>query len=304
MSMAVAGTVVSGASSAGTILFEGQPCTELRLGSGDRVRVAHHGAHVLSWTTADGVERLYLSPLALIDGVSAIRGGVPLCFPQFNMRVLDGQACPKHGFARTTAWSLQGVQVAPDAATATFGLRDDASTLALWPHGFAATLAVQLRSGQLRMEFSVHNTGSDSWPFALALHTYLQVGDVTQARLRGLQGLRYWDGVADLQQPEARRTEAPDALAFSAETDRVYEAVPGPLDVHYPGGVLRLTQSASLPEAVVWNPAAERCAAIADMPADGWKHMLCVEAACVNTPVRLAPGESWSGWQALAVQPG
>ena len=300
MSLPVAAAVVSGA---GTVSFQGQPCSELRLGSGDRVLVAHHGAHVLSWSTADGAERLYLSPQALIDGVSAIRGGVPLCFPQFNMRVLDGHACPKHGFARTTAWTPQGVQVAADAATATFGLADDTSSRALWPHGFAASLAVHLQPGLLRLEFSVHNTGAETWPFALALHTYLRVDDISRTRLHGLQGLSYRDGVLNLQQPDARHTEARGALAFTAETDRVYEVIQGPLDVHHPGGALRMTQSASLPEAVVWNPAAERCAAMSDMPADGWKHMLCVEAACVNTPVRLAPGQSWSGWQALAVQP-
>ena len=43
--------------------------------------------HGLMWQrAADGVERLYLSPQTSRDGSTAIRGGVPVCFPQFNMR--------------------------------------------------------------------------------------------------------------------------------------------------------------------------------------------------------------------------
>jgi glucose-6-phosphate 1-epimerase len=35
------------------------------------------------------------------------------------------------------------------------------------------------------------------------------------------------------------------------------------------------------------------------MPADGWRHMLCVEAACARQPVVLPPGEEWYGRQTL-----
>ena len=64
---------------------QGQPCIRLDTDQGDSALVALHGAQVLSWTVA-GRERLYLSPRAMFDGRSAIRGGIPLCFPQFNQR--------------------------------------------------------------------------------------------------------------------------------------------------------------------------------------------------------------------------
>ena len=59
-----------------TSAFRGQPVVRLALPAGDSCMVALHGAHVLSWMTADGVERLFLSPDARFDGQSAIRGGV------------------------------------------------------------------------------------------------------------------------------------------------------------------------------------------------------------------------------------
>ncbi|RYH36479.1 MAG: D-hexose-6-phosphate mutarotase, partial [Alcaligenaceae bacterium] len=142
--------------------FHGQPVRALRLPQGDRVVVALHGAHVLSWETvgADGTaERLYLSPHALFDGHSAIRGGVPVCWPQFNMR----GPLIKHGFVRNLPWEVADAPVADD--TLRLRLADSPATRAHWPERFEAELAVQLVPGRLRITLSVHNTGNTPWPF-------------------------------------------------------------------------------------------------------------------------------------------
>ena len=43
----------------------------------------------------------------MLDGSKAIRGGIPLVFPQFGL----GPAMPKtqHGFARNSRWEWQGM---------------------------------------------------------------------------------------------------------------------------------------------------------------------------------------------------
>lgn len=272
------------------IEFRGQPARALRLPEGDRVVVALHGAHVLSWQTADGVERLYLSPQALFDGQGAIRGGVPVCWPQFNQR----GPLAKHGFARNLPWQPMA-SAAPDALT--FQLVDSAQTRAAWPQRFAVELRVGLAPGRLRMQLDVRNTGDVAWPFTAALHTYLRVEEATATRLEGLQGALCWDAVQD-----TRGTEETPALHFGDEFDRVYAAPAAPLRlVQATGaGALQITQSASCSECVVWNPGPALSARLADMPDDGWRHMLCVEAACIDTPVLLAPGAQWQAWQELA----
>ena len=288
-------------------IFRGQPCVRLSLPAGDQVLVALHGAQVVSWLTADGCERLYLSPQSVFDGMQPIRGGVPLCFPQFNQRVLANQPLAKHGFARTQPWAVQfpapGLHAEEARCEVLLVLNDNAETLAQWPHAFAASVTVRLEPGRLQIQFEVENTGATPWPFALALHTYLQVDGIRDCTLHGLDQRAFWDAVDHLETPDVVSTQANQALSFSGETDRVYGDITAPLVVQHAGGTVQLTQSASLPDVVVWNPGASRCAALGDMPPDGYQHMLCVEAACINTPVLLAPGQRWRGWQQLKVVP-
>jgi glucose-6-phosphate 1-epimerase len=60
-------------------------------------------------------------------------------------------------------------------------------------------------------------------------------------------------------------------------------------------------ENQGFPDVVIWNPWVELCAQLKDMPVDGWKHMLCVEAAAAQHPVNLPAGEEWYGRQTLVV---
>ncbi len=275
----------------------------LSLPAGDHVRIATQGAQVLSWQTAEGQERLYLSPKTAFDGQTPIRGGVPVCFPQFNNRVLGDAPLhkqPKHGFARILPWRLESQTASPAEAVAILTLQDNPQTRTFWPHAFTAQMQVRLTPAQLHLEFSVRNTDAVAWPFALALHTYLQVHSIEQTRLHGLEGQRYWDAVQHLQNMTLRQLQGEAPLAFDGEMDRVYTC-DTPLSLQDSVNALQISQSESLSETVVWNPGHTLCASMVDMPVDGYQHMLCVEAACIDKPVTLEPGALWTGWQHLSV---
>jgi glucose-6-phosphate 1-epimerase len=267
----------------------GQPALALTLPTGERAVVALHGAHVLSWTTADGVEHLYLSPDAVFDGKAALRGGVPICWPQFNQR----GALPKHGFARNLPW-----RVATDSTEGQLALelQDNPVTRALWPPAFRLRLTVTLTPQSLRISLTVLNTDSEPWSFAAALHSYLAVDEIAAVRLEGLRGASRWDAVRD-----ERYVEMTDALRFDGEFDSVYAAPAAPLKLVQVGGTLEIEHSASCTETVVWNPGAALASKLADLPDDGYRRMLCVEAARINENVLLAPGAEWQGWQQLTV---
>jgi glucose-6-phosphate 1-epimerase len=283
--------------------FRGQRCIEIKLPQGDRALVSLFGAQVLSWQPAGFQEQLYLSPHSVMDGSAPIRGGVPVCFPQFNQRVLDRHALPKHGFARAAVWAPQPLVLTDTSAAAGFELASNAQTLALWPHEFAATVTVRLEPGRMQTRFSVRNTGPGAWRFALALHSYLAVNDITQTSLQGLDGCQYWDAVKHLHETDVRSGQAAGAVRFAGEMDRIYSGVSNPMELVNASATLRITQSASLPDTVVWNPGKTLCANLNDMPTDGWKHMVCVEAARIHDPQVLTSGQSWSGWQQLACIP-
>ena len=272
--------------------FRGQPCIHLQLPCGDSALIALHGAQVLSWV-AGGRERLYLSPQAVLDGQAAIRGGIPLCFPQFNQR----GPLAKHGFARNLPWQAlaagEGAVTAPGQVV--LQLTDNAQTRSWWPHAFAAELALTLLPGTLNVALTVRNTGQTAWDFTTALHTYLRVQDIAQVQVDGLDGCARWDAVTDTHSVQQ------GALRFAGEYDSVFQAAPGPLHVHDGGAhTLTLEQSASCASTVVWNPGAALSAQLADMPAEGYASMLCIEAAQIDTPVHLAPGAAWTGWQRLS----
>jgi glucose-6-phosphate 1-epimerase len=280
------------ASPVSRIDFRGHSAFRLTAPDGASGTVALHGGHLLSWLTPDGVERLYLSPDSVFDGHAAIRGGVPICWPQFNQR----GPLAKHGFARNVAWRLEEADPAAPSRIA-LTLDDDAATRALWLHGFGLRLEATLGAGSLRIALDVRNTGDTPWSFTGALHSYLRVDDIARARLEGLQGARRWDAVRD-----RHLEEGADALVFDTEFDSVYAAPAAPLRLVQPSGTLEIAQSATCTETVVWNPGAALAAKLADLPDDGYRQMLCVEAAAIDTPVTLAPGAQWQGWQQLTVR--
>jgi glucose-6-phosphate 1-epimerase len=271
--------------------FQGQPCLRLALPGGDTAVVALHGATVISWVSG-GRERLFLSARSHFNGRDAIRGGVPVCWPQFNAR----GNLQKHGFARNMPWVADGEPlVAATRVQATLRLSSGAATQAIWPHTFEARITVALTPGGLRVTLGVHNTGAQPLPFSGALHTYFAVDDIAQARLDGLGGQPEWDALTGADGLAA------DVLRFDGNFDRVYGAAAAPLTLHAGAHRLAISQSPEWAHTVVWTPGAANAAQMADMEPEGHQRMLCVEAAQVMQPTSVSAGGLWQGWQQMNV---
>jgi glucose-6-phosphate 1-epimerase len=222
----------------------------------------------------------------------SIRGGVPVIFPQF---AAEGPL-PRHGFARTTRWSLVGVSEDQGEAIATLALEDSPATRAIWPAAFRATLTVRVGGPRLAIALDVENTGRSPLSFTAALHSYLRVRALADVALRGLEGCSFRDS----GRAGGVQVEHADALRPRGEVDRVYLGVAGPLELREPGRSLTI-EATGFPDVVVWNPGPTRAAALADLTPDGERRFLCVEAAAVQRPVVLAPGAHWLGAQHLTV---
>lgn len=248
--------------------------------------VALQGAQVLGFAPRGERDWLWVSPKARWSAGSALRGGIPICFPWFGPHPTE-RGFPAHGFARTRPWRLLGVdEVAGERLRAVFELRADEQTEALFPHPFTARATV-IAGDDLQLAFEVENPGSDAFAFELALHSYFAVSDVAAISIEGLGGCGYVDKVAG----GARRRQGDGPIRIVGEVDRVYDRA-GPLTLVDPGPArsLRL-ETAGAASTVVWNPGPEKARALADLGPDGFRAFVCVETGTVGDGrVVLPPG--------------
>ncbi|WP_434664076.1 D-hexose-6-phosphate mutarotase [Aeromonas sp. NJAU223] len=252
-----------------------------------QAEISLFGAHVLSYQRHGEPASLWLSDKAVLDGSKPIRGGIPLCWPWFGpspARV--GQGKPAHGFARTTLWTLDGVSDHEDGTLVHLSLRDNEATRSLWPHAFELELDV-LVGKELSLVLTTRNTGSSPIVYNAALHTYLQISAPEAVSVSGL-GEPYLDKLSG--QDERQQ----GILTLSGAMDRIYRQ-PEPV-VRLKDGA-RTTQviSGNHDSVVVWTPWLEGASAMADMSDDGYRTMLCIEAAITaDAGVTIAPDEEHS----------
>ncbi|KAL3744027.1 hypothetical protein ACJRO7_013302 [Eucalyptus globulus] len=145
----------------------------------------------------------------------AIRGGIPICFPQFS----NHGSLEQHGFARNRVWSIDN-DPAPLPTNSTskacvdliFKPSDD--DLKIWPHSFEFRLRVALGpGGDLMLTSRIRNTDAKPFTFTFAYHTYFSVSDISEVRVEGLETLDYLDNL----QNKERFTEQGDAITFESE---------------------------------------------------------------------------------------
>ena len=262
----------------------GLPVARVR-GRAGVAEVYLQGAHVTAWAPTGGRSALWMSSLSRYAPGTALRGGVPICFPWFGPHASDPTA-PAHGFARRVDWQLAAAHEEGDDVVLAFRLTDtEATRSSAWPHRFEAVYTVTVGS---RLTLSLQVTNRDSVPvlFEEALHTYLSVPDIRSTRITGLESAVFQDRVLG---PGLLPGET-GPLRFGAETDRLYPCTTAPVTVD--GGAGRITMAKDCSNAtVVWNPWTVKAAAMADVGQDEWTGMVCVEACNVReASVRLSPG--------------
>jgi glucose-6-phosphate 1-epimerase len=211
---------------------------------------------------------------------------------------------PKHGFVRNMPWQLLGNDA--HATSQVFELKANDATRSIWPVDFRVLLTVDLQVHQLKISLRVENLGDKPLTFTGALHTYLAVSAIDQVCLQGQAKQAEWDAVQDTHQTCSGQ------LQFDAEFDRVYDVATTPStpsteaksEQAVPTWILQegaqtlsISQSNAWGQSVVWNPGPEKTAQLKDMPTNGFQHMLCVEAARVNTPIEVPAFQSWEAWQ-------
>ncbi|CAN1178194.1 Putative glucose-6-phosphate 1-epimerase [Linum perenne] len=268
---------------------------------GASVRVSLHGGQVLSWRTDQAEELLFTSSKAIFKPPNPIRGGIPICFPQFGNR----GALEQHGFARKKLWVVDENPPplpANDSNGKTYVdllLKPTDDDLKNWPHSFEFRLRVAVTAeGNLTMVSRIRNINCKPFSFSIAYHTYFSISDINEVRVEGLETLDYLDNLHERE----RFTEQGDALTFESEVDRVYLSSSGVIAVfdHQKKRTFQIRKE-GLPDIVVWNPWEKKSKSMGDLGDEEYKQMLCVDGAAIEKPITLKPGEEWTGRLELSV---
>jgi glucose-6-phosphate 1-epimerase len=255
------------------------PAVSINTADGAEATITLYGAHLTSWKTADGRERLFMSTKSPLDGSAAIRGGVPVIFPQFSTRG-TGQ---RHGVARLSHWRLAESGAEGPTAWAEFELTEadvPAQLAQGWPHAFTLRLRFTLHAESIEMSFNVRNSGEQDFDFACALHSYFALEAFEHTALEGLQA---------------------GDIHFKEKLDNIYPAPSELTLLHTGAGALRLQQQ-GFSEFVVWNPGADGAAALADMADEEYRQFVCIEPAKVDKKP-LAAGAEWTGLHTISLIP-
>ncbi|KAK6918273.1 Aldose 1-/Glucose-6-phosphate 1-epimerase [Dillenia turbinata] len=302
----------------------------LRSPRGSSARVSLHGGQVISWRNNQGEELLFTSnkvsfsfsfhfnyeaifllddpdvlsyAVAIFKPPKAMRGGIPICFPQFG----NCGSLEQHGFARNRVWTIDEnpPPLHPnDSKGKSFVdllLKPSEEDLKCWPHSFEFRLRVSLTSdGDLVLISRIRNINGKPFSFSFAYHSYLLVSDISEVRIEGLETLDYLDNLGQRE----RFTEQGDAITFESEIDRVYLSTPNVIAVlDHERKRTFVIRKEGLPDVVVWNPWEKKSKAMMDFGDEEYKQMVCVDGAAIEKPITLKPGEEWTGRLEISVVP-
>ncbi|KAM1918761.1 hypothetical protein FF1_023360 [Malus domestica] len=276
---------------------DGFPRIILTEPTGSSAEVLLYGGQVVSWKNERREELLFMSSKATGKPPKAIRGGIPVCFPQFgNFGSLE-----QHGFAKNRLWSVDSdpSPLAPtnNQTSVDLILKSTEEDLKTWPRSFELRLRVSLNAGKLTLIPRVRNTDSKTFSFTFALINYLYVSDISEVRVEGLETLDYLDNLMRRE----RFTEQADAITFDEEVNRVYLGTPTKIAmIDHERKRTFVLRKDGMPDAVVWNPWDKKARTIPDLGDEDYKTMLCVDSAAIETPIFLKPSEEWKGRQELS----
>mmetsp|Transcript_109414 Transcript_109414/g.274060 ORF Transcript_109414/g.274060 Transcript_109414/m.274060 type:complete len:402 (+) Transcript_109414:81-1286(+) len=269
-------------------------CVRLRHRSGATCDVSIYAAHVVSWCLPDAGEQLFTSSDAILGTPgTAIRGGVPICWPQFGTFETAKDAPKlKHGFVRQSGnWQVSDVS----EDTVILRLTPDAEMLKKWPSEFEFFYKVILGAKSLSLKMEVTNTGAQPLEFTGCLHTYFRCEACTDCTVEGLKGEKVDVGIGDFFR--GAEIEKREHVTFDGESEiqLLYGGTADAIVLHDGADRrLRLTKM-NMPDWVLWNIGDDNAHTLKDLGSGEQRKYVCVEPGFATVPQRVAPGATWCG---------
>ena len=223
-------------------------------------KIALQGAHLFSWQPAQSQQDiLWLSEIEPLETGTAIRGGVPICYPWFG-----NAGSPAHGFARTSLWQLSDYEIRTDKVRLVFSLFSALNIV-------LAKVEMQF-SEQCELRFT-HYGDSAMKNVQVALHSYFNVADINHTRISNLP-TECFNSLSQSQEV------VPSPRAIRENVDCIYTAPQQPTEVHDIGNHRIITvEHLNAGNVVLWNPWHKTTS---NMTENGYQTMVCVETARID----------------------
>ena len=255
------------------------------------------GAHIVSFVH-NGNEKLWMSSISKMDGSAAIRGGIPIAWPQFA----DEGDLKLHGFAREAMWTVledtENISLDSDvtpSSSVTLVLRDNEHTRSIWPYQFELQYSIELlESNGIKATLKVTNRDEKAFTFSGCLHTYLQFKDTSNVTLHGFEGQNTLfvdkaDGRKEkthhggpIHIPTEAGKSAKDAGLDHGFVDRIYFDTPGKYEFRALDTkklIYSIVQSDSWTDTTIYNPwlGDKQGPKYPDFDDDGYTKTVCCE---------------------------
>ena len=219
-----------------------------------------------------------------------------MCWPYFAKQGQPPDA-PQHGLVRTMQWQVTHAERTPDGEI----------VLALaGPEvpGAPMNVILTMRIGRaLEQALTTVNLSKETVRFTQALHTYFRVADADRVHVTGLDGLTYSDKFDNFNEHTQRGDWNLQDARDSGRSDRIYANTGNYFELIDPAGQRKIMLTTSGSKTLVaWNPGAEFIKTFADLPPEGWRNYVCLEAAnCGADVIELGTDDSHVLQQTIGV---
>jgi len=291
-------------------------------------KVSLYGGQVLQWQPQGHEDVFWLSDKAIYEQGTAIRGGVPVCWPWFGafpegMDLMNHDPKEKissHGFARVSLWQIEEIDVTAKGATIKLSISGENAHPA-WPFKFELnqTLFFGESFSQTLSMKNISNEGKPSGQYANdrintrsdtnnllaqytgALHSYFAVGAANDTKIENLTGVPFDDKIKISGQYEISEDKLSPVTSCEGPIDRIYSSNKDLLIVDKGNNRTIKLHAENTQQWVLWNPGIEIASSMKDVHLNGEKEFVCLEAA--NTELMSLPvGETVSISQHISVE--
>lgn len=217
-----------------------------------KAKIALQGAQLISWQPHTATEDvLWLSEIEPFKIGTAIRGGVPICYPWFgNIKT------PAHGTARIREWSLVEHSCTQENIRLVLALENEAQ--------------IEMILGESCL---LNFTHLNKEPVQLALHTYFNISDIKELEIQGLP-TNCFDKLTNQQ------VNVPSPRIIQGNVDCIYTAQAVNFIQDFANRRTIKVEHINATETVLWNPWHKPTSGMSD---SAYQKMVCVETARLNT---------------------